>query len=83
MATIYKRKKIWYIDYRIDGKRVRRKIGPSKKVAEIELKNIEVKLSKGEALLHESKTCAPLLLTNNSIQPHTTKVHPFRASDSG
>jgi len=48
MATIYKRKKVWYIDYRIDGKRVRRKIGPSKKVAEIELKNIEVKLSRGE-----------------------------------
>jgi hypothetical protein len=48
MATIYKRKNIWYLDYRIDEKRVRRRIGPSKKVAEIELKNIEVKLSRGE-----------------------------------
>ena len=48
MATIYKRKKTWYINYTIDGKRVRKRIGPSKKVAELELKNIEVKLSKGD-----------------------------------
>ncbi len=41
------------------------------------------KICLGSALLHESKTCAPLLLTNNSIQPRTTKVHPFRTSDSG
>ena len=35
------------------------------------------------ALLHESKTWAPLPLTNNSIQPHTTKACPYLASDSG
>lgn len=48
MASIYKRNKIWYVDYRIDGKRVRKRIGTSKKVAELELKNIEVQLAKGE-----------------------------------
>lgn len=48
MPSIYKRNKVWYIDYRIDGKRERKRIGSSKKVAELELKNIEVKLSRGE-----------------------------------
>ena len=41
------------------------------------------KMRKEGALLHESETWALLPLTSNSIQPHTIKVHPFRASDSG
>lgn len=53
MATIYKRNKVWYVDYRIDGRRVRKRVGPSKKVAELELKNIEVKLAKGEIGIFE------------------------------
>ena len=48
MPTIRKRGKIWYLDYRIDGKRVKRSIGPSKRVAELELKKIEVQLSQGD-----------------------------------
>ncbi len=40
-------------------------------------------LFKEMALLHKSKTCIHLLLTNNPIKLNTTKVHTFRASDSG
>ena len=50
MPTIRKRGKIWYIDYRIDGKRVKRSIGPSKRIAELELKKIDVKLSQGDLI---------------------------------
>jgi hypothetical protein len=55
MASVYKRNRIWYVDYRIDGKRIRKKIGPSKKVAELELKNIELKLARGELEIVERK----------------------------
>jgi integrase len=53
---VYKRGKNWYIDYFYKGKRYRRKISRSKKVAELTLKDIEVKIAKGEFLgIHEEK----------------------------
>ncbi|MFQ6031488.1 MAG: tyrosine-type recombinase/integrase [Candidatus Zixiibacteriota bacterium] len=48
MARIYKRGSIWYIDYIVNGERVRKSVGKSKRVAELTLKDVEVKLSKGE-----------------------------------
>ncbi len=48
MASIYKRGKVYYIDYRVNGKRIRKRIGRSKQVAELTLKDIEVQLAKGE-----------------------------------
>jgi integrase len=42
--------KDWYIDYRINGKRYKRKIGPNKKLAEQVLMDVEVKKAKGEHL---------------------------------
>src|SRR5687767_9562805 len=48
--------KDWYIDYRINGRRYKRKIGPNKKLAEQVLMDIEVKRAKGEYLgVHEIK----------------------------
>jgi len=53
---IYRRGKFWYIDYAYKGKRFRKRIGQSKKVAELTLKDIEVKIAKGEHLgIHDSK----------------------------
>ena len=48
MATIRDRNGVYYIDYRVNGKRFRKKVGPSKKIAELALKDIEVKIAKGE-----------------------------------
>jgi len=48
MGSIYKRGKIWYVDYRAGGRRFRRRVGPSKKVAELTLKNIEVRISQND-----------------------------------
>jgi integrase len=49
----------WYIDYRINGKRFKRRIGPNKKLAEQVLMDIEVKRVKGEYLgVHETKKIA-------------------------
>lgn len=48
MGSIYKRGKVWYIDVRENGRRVRRKVGTSKKVAELTLKDTEVKIARDE-----------------------------------
>jgi integrase len=40
----------WFIDLRINGKRRRKKVGPSKEVALLVLKDLEVKKAKGELL---------------------------------
>jgi hypothetical protein len=42
--------KDWYIDYRVNGQRYKRKIGPNKKLAEQVLMDITVKKAKGENL---------------------------------
>jgi integrase len=48
MGSIYKRGKIWYIDVRAKGRRIRKKIGSSKKIAELALKDAEVKIARDE-----------------------------------
>lgn len=47
---IYQRKKIWYIDYLFNGNRMRKKVGTSRKMAELALKEVELKIAKGEFL---------------------------------
>ncbi len=53
---IYKRDKVWYLDYTYRGHRVRRKVGHSKKIAELALNEVELKITKGEHLgVHDPK----------------------------
>ena len=53
---IYRKGKNWYIDYYIKGRRKRKKVGPSKKLAEQVLKDVHVKIAKGEFLgVYEEK----------------------------
>ena len=49
MGTIRKIGKSWWIDYRVNGKRSRKRIGRSKRIAELALKDVEVKIAKGRA----------------------------------
>lgn len=53
MARIYSRtgKKgtLWYLDYQVEGRRIRKRIGKSKRLAELALADIEVKLERKEA----------------------------------
>ena len=48
MGIIYKRGRNYYIDVRSDGKRLRKKVGPSKKLAELVLKDAEVQIAKNK-----------------------------------
>jgi site-specific recombinase XerD len=53
VARIYSRtgKKgtLWYLDYQVDGRRIRKRVGKSKRIAELALADIEVKLERKEA----------------------------------
>jgi len=54
--SVYKKGKNWYIDYYAKGKRKRKKIGASKKLAEQVLGDVYVKIAKEEYLgIHEEK----------------------------
>lgn len=56
MATIYKRGKIYYIEYFIDGKKVKRSLGvKSKQMAEMKKAMIEADIEKGKAGLSPIK----------------------------
>lgn len=48
MARIYKRKNVWYIDIRVKGRRIRKRVGSSKKIAELALKDAEIKVARDE-----------------------------------
>ena len=48
MGAIYKRGKIWYIDVRAKGRRIRKKIGSSKKIAMLGLQDAEVKIARDD-----------------------------------
>ena len=45
---IYQRARAWYIDYSFNGRRFRKKIGPSQQQAEIALREIGLKIAKGD-----------------------------------
>ena len=48
MGSIYKRGKHWYIDFRVKGRRVRKRVEPSKELAQLALKDAEVKAARDE-----------------------------------
>ena len=50
MARLYKRNDYYYVDYTYRGKRYRKSFGKDKKIAELALKDTEVKIAKGEFL---------------------------------
>lgn len=53
---IYQKGKKWYIDYYVKGRRKRKMVGPSKKLACDVLKDVQVKIAKGEYLgVYEEK----------------------------
>jgi hypothetical protein len=54
--AVFRKGRYWYIDYYVKGVRKRKKIGPSKQVAELALKDVELKLARGEYLgIYEDK----------------------------
>lgn len=48
MATLRKKGNTYFIDYRVNGKRKRKSVGRSKKIADLALSDLEVKLAKGQ-----------------------------------
>ncbi len=48
MATLRNKSGNYFIDYRLNGRRVRKNVGRSKKIAELALKDLEVKIARHE-----------------------------------
>ena len=48
MGNFYKRGKVWYIDISVNGRRIRKRVGSSKRIAELTLKDAEVKAARQE-----------------------------------
>jgi len=48
VATLRQRQGAYFVDYYLNDKRIRKNVGRSKKLAELALKNIEAKITKGE-----------------------------------
>ncbi|MFH1374785.1 MAG: tyrosine-type recombinase/integrase [bacterium] len=48
MARIYKRGRVWYLDIRVSGRRIRKKTGHSKKIAQLALQDAIVKAEREE-----------------------------------
>ena len=48
MATLRAKGHRYFVDYRVNGRRVRKAIGKSKRIAELALKDIEVKIERQE-----------------------------------
>lgn len=52
MARIYswagKNGTYWYLDYAVDGRRIRKRVGKSKKLAQLALADVQVKLERKE-----------------------------------
>jgi len=48
MGRLYKRKDVWYIDVRVKGRRLRKRVGRSKRIAELALKDAEVKIARDQ-----------------------------------
>lgn len=79
----------WYIDFRVNGKRIRKKIGTNKKVASLVLKDTQVKIAKEEYLnISEKKkrTVAQfatefLELIEPAVSPGTLKDYKARLNN--
>ena len=79
MATLRKKGNNYFIDYRVDGRRRRKTVGKSKKIAELALKDLEVKLARKElGFERQDSTLAKLFFDYNSycqtnLAPSTQK----------
>ena len=78
MARIFKRGKIWYVDYSYRGRRrVRSTKQRDKRLAELVLKDIEVKIAKGELLgIHDR----PRISFQDCVEKMTKDVQHFNTT---
>jgi len=76
MGQIRKRGGIWYVDLSINGKRHRKRIGRSKQLAELALKDLEVKTERGQLGFLDRKDSNLQAFFENYIQHSLTNHRP-------
>lgn len=70
MATLRKKVNNYFIDYRINGRRMRKNVGRSKKMAELGLKDLEVKIARREFGFEEKEGCFACFLHCLHLNSH-------------
>ena len=89
MAQIRNRNGTWYLDYRVNGKRIRKRIGKSKRIAELARNDIELKIERREVgldfkddtltkLFEEYFTYCRTNLAPNSIKRNRAALDNFK-----
>lgn len=82
MGRIYKRGKYWYIDVRDKGRRTRKRVGSSKQLAELALKDAEVKIARKEFGFAKNDLAIDELITRfhayNGTNHRPTTVKRYR-----
>ena len=73
MGTLFKRGRNWYIDVRDQGRRIRKRVGPSKEVAILALKDAEVKIAREAGIkdlssIHAFRHTFATQLLQNGVQ---------------
>lgn len=76
MGAIRKRGDIWYVDLRINGKRYKRRVGRSKHLAELALKDLEVKAERNQLGFLEQKTSALKTFLDHYLKYSETNHRP-------
>lgn len=74
MASIYKRKSIWYLSYYHQKKRIRKKIGKNKKLAELARADVQLKIEKINAGFVDTRIPFADFLT--AINDRVNKLSP-------
>ena len=78
---VFKRGKSWYADYRVDGKRKMKSFGRQKKMAELFLKDVELKQMRGELKLVDDNATFKHLLSRYVEYSKINKSKRTVASD--
>ena len=71
MGTVYKRGNKYYINVTADGKRIRKPIGKSKRLAELALKDLELKIMRKELDLDTPDSSLQALFEGFTSYSHT------------
>jgi len=72
VGTVFKKNGSWYINYMYQGRRIRKKVGRSKKIDELALKDVELKIARDEFKLADKNVKIEKVLNefSNYLKSH-------------
>ena len=84
MPRVFKRGEKWYVDYRLNGRRIWKSVGTSKRLAQDYLKHIEAGIVRGEllfVLLRDGGLSRYEAIQRSSCPRYRIVVYPLETGD--